>query len=145
MIDDSKLALILRFAGVNRKMNIEDDEFIQNQLQIIQDYVNKFPSEERGLRANEWIELNARLYREAYQKGIITERFTDQRCPDCPLSGPGSIEHCQIHDQWMELLRQYVADKINTTKYIEDTLNLLARHKEQLRIKLSTFPRKPFV
>ena len=141
MIDDSKLALILRFAGVNRKINIEDDGFIQNQLQIIQDYVNKFPLEERGLRANEWIELNARLYREAYQKGIITEKFTDQRCPDCPLSGLGSIEHCQIHDQWLELLRQYVADDINTTKYVEDTLKLLTRHKDNLRIKLAASPR----
>lgn len=141
LIDDSKLALIMRFVGVYRSINLEDNEFIQKQLQIIRDYVNKFPPNERGLRANEWIELNARLYREVCKKEIITEIFADQRCPDCPLSGHSNLEHCQIHDQWIELLRQYVADDINTTKYVEDTLNLLTQHKEHLKIKLAASPK----
>lgn len=136
LIDDSKLALIMRFVGIYRSINLEDNEIIHKQFQIIQDYVNKFPPDERGLRANEWIELNARLYREVSKKEIITERFANQRCPDCPLSGHSNLEHCQIHDQWMELLRQYIADDIDTTKYVEDTLNLLSQHKEYLRIRL---------
>lgn len=72
---------------------------------------------------------------------MLDREFSGQRCPDCPLVGDGRVKHCRIHDQWLELLGQYAAGEIDSRRYVEDALNLLARHKEDLRIKLSTFKR----
>jgi hypothetical protein len=40
----------------------------------------------------------------------------------------------------MELLQQYVTGKIDSQEYIEDALELLAEHKEDLKVKLSALP-----
>jgi hypothetical protein len=136
-IDDPMFAMILRFVGANQEIDFLDNRFIRNQLDIIQKYIEKFPAKERRLRAKEWIEENARLYRETWKKEIITNRYSNQRCKDCPLLGTTTYEHCQIHDQWVELLRQYALGDINTKKYVEDTLKFLGKHKEHLKVKLS--------
>ena len=138
-IDDPMFALILRFVGQNQKINLCNHDFIQNQLKAIQAYIEKFPPEEKGLRAIEWIEKYAREYRERWVKEVIDKKFSSQRCQDCPLSEANLLEHCQIHEQWLELLQQYAADEINAKIYVENTLNLLTQHKEDLKMKLSTF------
>jgi len=136
-IDDPMFALILRFVGHNQKITLCDHNFIQKQLKAIQEHIEKFSPEERGLRAIEWIEKYAREYRKRWEKEIIDKKFSSQRCLDCPLSEINILEHCQIHEQWQELLQQYAADEINSKEYIENTMQLLAQHKEDLKIKLS--------
>jgi hypothetical protein len=136
-IDDPMFALILRFVGHNKNITFSDYDFIQKQLKAIQEHIEKFPPEEQGLRAIEWIEKYACKYRKRWMKEIIDKKFSSQRCPDCPLSEINILEHCQIHEQWRELFQQYAADEINSKIYIENTLKLLAQHKEDLKIKLS--------
>jgi hypothetical protein len=136
-IDDPMFALILRFGGHNQAITFYNHDFIQKQLETIQEHIKKYPSKEKGLRTIEWIEKYAREYRKRWEKGIINKEISKQRCADCPLSEINTSEHCQIHEQWMALLQQYAADEINSKKYIENTLKLFTQHKEDLRIKLS--------
>jgi len=134
-INDAVLALILRFVGRDQGVTVSDREFIQRQLKAIREHIEKFPPEEQESRAIEWIEEHSREYRKAWEKEVVTKEFSEQRCPDCPLSENGSSRHCQIHDQWRELLRQYATDKISSSKYVKSALTLLAQHKEHLKIK----------
>jgi len=136
-IDDPMFALILRFGGYNQQIAFCNHDFIREQLKIIQEHIEKFPPEEQEMRAIEWIEKYAREYRERWEKEIIDKEFSSQRCPDCPLAQINIGEQCQIHRQWMDLLKQYAADEIGSKKYIENALELLAQHKEDLKIKLS--------
>ena len=136
-IDDPMFALILRFVGHNQKITFCDHDFIQKQVKAIQEHIEKFPPEEKQLRAIEWIEKYAREYRERWVNEIIDNKFSSQRCSDCPLSEINILEHCQIHEHWLELLQQYAADEINAKIYVENTLKLLAQHKEDIKMKLS--------
>ncbi len=136
-IDDPMFALILRFVGHSQKITYSNHDFIQKQLKTIQEHIEKFPPEERKLRAIEWIENSARDYRERWVKEVIDQMFSSQRCPDCPLSRVNDLEHCQIHEKWLDLLQQYAAAEINTKIYVENTLKLLTQHKESLKMKLS--------
>ncbi len=83
--------------------------------------------------------MDRKVCRKTWEKEILTMKFSDQRCSDCPLTHSSDIEPCQIHIQWLELLQQYVTDAINSKEYVENVLNLLAAHKEKLKIKLSEF------
>jgi len=139
-IDDSVFALILRFAGFKQELSFSSDEFFKKQLQEIKTHVSQYPSEERGSRALQWIEKYASEYRKAWNKEIVTKEVLAHKCLDCPLQGDNASGHCQIHDQWLELLQRYVADEINSEEYVETALSLLAAHKEDLRIKLSALP-----
>jgi len=141
-IDDPMLALILRFVGYNQEIAFCDHDFIQKQLKTIQEHIKKFSPEEQEIRAIEWIEKYAREYRKRWEKEILNKEFSSQRCPDCPLSEINCTEHCQIHRQWMEFLQQYAANEIDSKKYIENTLKLLAQHKEDLKIKLSMLEKR---
>jgi len=136
-INDSMLSLILRFVGRYQKITYSNYEFMQKQLTTIQKHIDKFPPKEKELRAIEWIEKYAREYRKMWEADIIDKELSNQRCPDCPLSGINVFEHCQIHDQWLKLLRQYVTDEINSKKYVKNTLKLLAQNKENLKINLN--------
>ena len=136
-INNSIFSLILRFVGHSKKITFSNYDFMQEQLKAIQKHIDKFPPKEKELRAIEWIEKYAREYRKIWEKDIINKEFASQRCPDCPLTALNMLEHCKIHDQWLELLRQYVTDEINSKKYVKKTLNLLAQNKENLKIKLS--------
>jgi hypothetical protein len=138
-INDSMLALILRFVGRGQGLTFCDDEFIEKQLDAIQAHINTFPWEERQQRAIEWIEKNAAEYRKTWEKDIIDNAFSGERCPDCPLAETDNNEHCQVHDEWLKLLEQYAADRINSKQYVKDGLALLARHKDNLRIKVNEF------
>jgi len=134
-INDSMLALVLRFAGRKQGIAFSDKEFMQKQLKAIQAYVEQYPPEERKKRSMEWITTRARQYRETWEKENIAHEVSGHRCSDCPLSDPGIDEHCQIHDQWVELLHQYITKEIHSEEYIESSLKLLAQNKEHLKIK----------
>lgn len=44
-----------------------ENDFLQQQFAVIEAYVQRFPSEERELRALAWIEANAGQYRRQWQ------------------------------------------------------------------------------
>jgi len=136
-IDDPTLALILRFVGKNKEVTFCDRAFIQKQLKSIQEHIEKYPPEEQESRAMEWISTHAREYRKNWERTIMDNKLSSQRCPDCPLSEANTPGHCQVHEKWLKLLHQYAADKMDSKKYIEKTLKLLSQHKEDLKIKLS--------
>ncbi len=136
-INDPMFALILRFVGRNQKVTFEDDKFIKKESQVIQAYIEQFPAEERELRALEWIEAHAYGYRKTWEKETIGKEFSLQRCTDCPLAVVDDSEHCEIHEEWLSLLRQYAADEISSREYVENALGLISKHKENLKIKLS--------
>jgi len=134
-INDSMLALVLRFAGRKQGIAFSDKEFMQKQLKAMRAYVEQYPPEERKKRSMEWIATRARQYRETWEKENALREASSHRCPDCPLSDPGTDEHCQIHDQWVGLLHHYMANEMNSREYIESALKLLAQNKKHLKIK----------
>jgi len=141
-IDDSVFALILRFAGFNQELSLHSGEFFKKQLQEINTHINQYQPEERGSRAIQWIEQYASEYRKAWNKEIVAKEVLDHKCPDCPLQDDNTLGHCQIHDQWLELLQRYVGGEINSEEYVDNALSLLATHKEDLRIKLNALPQE---
>jgi hypothetical protein len=139
-IDDPLFALILRFAGFNQKVSLHNAEFFKKQLEEIKKHVDHYQPEEKSAHAIEWIEQYASRYRDAWNKEIITREVSAHRCPDCPLRGDDSHGQCEIHDRWIELLQQYVTGDIDSKEYIEDALDLLSEHKEDLTVKFSALP-----
>ncbi len=138
VLDDSMFALLLRFVGREQAVEFCDSEFLQKQLDAIHTHVEMFPPEERQPRALEWIERYSRKYRRRWERGVIHKEAIAERCPDCPMSDRGPSQNCQIHQRWLELLQQYVADEVDSKEYVARALALLARHKEDLKIKLSS-------
>lgn len=136
-INDPMFALILRFVGGNQKIAFEDDKFIRKELEVIQEYIEQFSADERELRALEWIEAHAYGYRKTWEKEAIGKELSARRCPDCPLAVMDTSEHCAIHEEWMNLLHQYAADEISSREYVENALELIGKHKESLKVKLS--------
>ena len=136
-IDDPMLALILRFVGHSQEIDLRNHEFIQEELKTIREYIESFPPEEQDARAIEWVEKYAREYRESRVQEIVGEMFSSLRCPDCPLTEADSPGYCRIHEQWLGLLQRYRADEINSRAYVESSLELLAQHKEDLKMKLA--------
>ena len=137
VLDDSMFALLLRFVGSERTITVCDREFLQRQLDAIRTHVEMFPPEERQPRAMEWIERYSRKYRRRWEKGVIHKEAAAERCPDCPMSDWGASQNCQIHQRWLELFQRYTADEVDSKQYVASALALLARHKEDLKIKLS--------
>ncbi|EXI68704.1 MAG: hypothetical protein AW08_01016 [Candidatus Accumulibacter adjunctus] len=134
VVDDPTLALISRFVGGGETPERSDEEFFERQLATVQTHVASFPEAEREARALAWIESNARLYRQQWQKQIAVTTLQATRCPDCPLANGGDRQTpCAIHAQWLELLRRYVGSAISSHDYVEQSLALLARHKAGLR------------
>ncbi len=136
-IDDAMFALILRFVGFNQKISFNSNKFRKEQLQEIKEYISQSPPDEQGVHAIKWIEQYAAEYRKTWNRDFIDEEFSNYRCTDCPLCDDSILEHCQIHDRWLELLQKYVTELIDSQEYIENTLKLLTNHKAHLKIKLS--------
>ena len=132
--DDPTLALITRFVGDAENLNLSDAEFLLEQIAAIEQYVAPFPAEERQTRALEWIETHARHYRQQWQKQAAVGVLAHARCPDCPLDGGDRKTPCAIHDRWLELLRRYAATEMSSEEYIADSLNLLSRYKDRLKV-----------
>ncbi|MBK6974208.1 MAG: hypothetical protein IPH26_15120 [Sterolibacteriaceae bacterium] len=133
-VDDPTLALIARFVGGSARPELSDTEFLHRQVAAIQQYVERFPEDERESRAFEWIEANARAYRQKSQKRAAVEVLGDARCPDCPLSGGDAITPCSIHTRWLALLRRYAASELSSHDYVEASLALLEAHKNRLKV-----------
>ena len=55
IVDDPTLALLVRFAGGDRSLNLSDAEFLFKQLEAIEEYVSHYSAEERQARAMEWV------------------------------------------------------------------------------------------
>ncbi len=134
VVDDPMLALIARFVVDDDHLEISNEEFLQQQVNSIKEYTSEYPAEQRGQKAMEWIEVYAEQYRADWQNSVISERLTPKRCPDCPLIDNSSSSHCEIHQNWVDLLRLYMTDKITSSKYVEDTLKLLTQHKDHLKV-----------
>jgi len=136
IVDDPLLALIVRFVINGQEPDASNEEFIKRQIQTLKAYVARFPPEQQGSKAMEWIEQYAERYRKEWQKRAVTSRSTVTRCDDCPLKLLGTEEFCEIHEQWRYLLQCYVTDEIASKKYIKNALRLLKKHKKQLKHRL---------
>lgn len=136
IVDDPMLALIMRFVTDPNQPDEANDEFVKRQIQTLQGYVEQFPAPERGARAMEWIEQHARDYRRSWQRRKVSQITTRLRCADCPLKSRNAAEQCEIHEQWLYLLRRYVMGDIKSKRYIKDTMRLLGQHKKLLRHRL---------
>jgi hypothetical protein len=83
----------------------------------------------------QWISEHAEHYRSEWQKRELSRIVLEQRCPDCPLKHRDTNKpYCTIHNRWVALLRKYLANRIGSEKYVEETLALLNHHKENLKI-----------
>lgn len=133
-VDDPMLALIVRFVAGSRDIGMSDRDFLQRQIQAIGDYVARFPPEEKNARALEWIEENAERYRRQWQREMVTAQLIDTRCPDCPLLRDDDSAPCEIHERWLEILKNYVDGEITSAQYVGDTLGLLKEHKSRLKV-----------
>ncbi len=133
VVDDPMLALIARFVVDFDRLGVTNEQFLKQQVESIKDYVSKYPDEERADKALEWIEVYAKQYRTDWEQSVITERITKKRCPDCPLVH-SSNSHCEIHDRWVDLLMDYMGKKINSHKYVEESMELLTQHKDNLKV-----------
>lgn len=138
IVDDPMLALIMRFVSRGEFLKTSGEDFMRRQMLAIGHYVRQFPPEEKSQRAMEWIERHAERYRQAWQRNEASRELSDQRCPDCPLVANASNSHCLIHERWQGLLQSYANDEISSTEYVEDAMRLLAEHKTQLRVVLTT-------
>ncbi len=135
VINDALLALIVRFVGGNYDIHLCDNAFIQQQMNDIQAHINQFPIEEQNYQALVWIERYAKTYRERWEGEMIASELQRKRCEDCPLTNKSEYA-CQIHQAWLDLLQQYIQERISSQKYIEDTLQLLDEHKRVLKLRV---------
>ncbi len=133
IVDDPLLSLILRFVVDTDGAAADNEEFLKRQVQTLKQHVARFPDHEQGMRAMEWIEQHAKRYREDWQRRTVSRRTLSLRCSDCPLAGRGVAEHCEIHEQWLYLLRRYTAGELLSREYIERALGLLQEHKDRLK------------
>ena len=114
--------------------DVDDETFIQSQIETLQNYLGQFPAEERGERALAWIEAHAENYRREWQRRILTDQASVIRCRDCPLANGDSSDTCEIHDAWLELLNSYIAGDIDSRRYVERSLKLLQGNKQRLKV-----------
>jgi hypothetical protein len=142
IVDDPMLALISRFVMDSEQLDASNEEFLRQQVQSIEQYVDQFGADERQRRALEWIEEHAKHHRQSWQRRKVSEQLTERRCKDCPLIQDDAQPHCEIHAAWADLLRDYVDDKISSGQYVEDALKLLSDHKSQLKVAHSARPKR---
>ncbi|MCB1850448.1 MAG: hypothetical protein KDI83_06630 [Gammaproteobacteria bacterium] len=133
--DDPLLALIVRFVISEERDKRIDEEFIQRQLATMREYLERFPTAEKQSRAMEWIERHAANYRQEWQKQVLPRQAAEKRCSDCPLAATGGEQHCDIHREWIQLLQNYLKNQIDSRVYVQEALELLRRHKDQLRFR----------
>lgn len=133
--DDPTLSLIARFVGSEAHPGVSDAEFLLRQVAEIEQYVERFPAAQREQRALQWIEANALKYRKNSEKQATVDGLARARCADCPLAGGSMSSPCSIHGRWLKLLRLYAASELSSHDYVEKSLELLATHKDHLKIK----------
>ncbi len=135
--DDPMLALITRFAACCEDPAVSEEAFLRQQCDQIREYVKGVSEDQRHERALEWITGHAEDYRRKWHTDVVAQQAPASRCLDCPLEGRGDASTCEIHERWLELLNQYVAGTISSKDYVLDNLNLLRRHKEELKKRVS--------
>jgi hypothetical protein len=140
IVDDPALALITRFVGDSSDSNLSDADFFRQQVATIQEYVERYPPEERDMRALMWVEAYARQYRQEWQKQAAIDILAKKRCPDCPLLGGDEQTPCAIHAQWLTLLGRYAANDLSSYDYVEQSLALLTAHKDWLKVSQVRHP-----
>lgn len=133
IVDDPLLALIVRFCSDPDTPDETNQEFVRYQVQALKEYVGQFPETERGAKAMEWIQKYAAGYRRNWQNRTVARRTLEERCRDCPLGNRGATEHCEIHEQWLYLLKRYMDGEMMSKKYVKDALQLLRSHKKRLQ------------
>lgn len=134
IVDDPTLALIARFVGGAKNLDLSDAEFLLQQIAAIERHIEQFPADERQERTLEWIETHAQHYRRQWQKQAAVEVLAQARCPDCPLADGERTTPCAVHARWLHLLRRYAATEISSREYVEDSLKLLSAYKNRLKI-----------
>jgi hypothetical protein len=135
IIDDPVLALIARFVVDDLdNLSISDEAFLKSQVETIYSHINNAPEEQQQQLALAWIKEHAESYRQEWFRKSLTKSVSDKRCQDCPLQHGSSKQYCSIHSKWIILLNEYVTDKIDSEKYIEETLYILNQHKNDLKI-----------
>ncbi len=137
IVDDPILALIARFVVEDiDNLNISEEVFLRRQLTEIRNCIENAPGEQRQELALAWIKEHAEGYRQEWKRRTFSTMILDKRCADCPLIHDSSISHCIIHNRWVALLKEYIADEISSEKYLEETLDLLTQHKSHLKISV---------
>lgn len=136
VLDDPMLALIARFAGCCSNLEASEEAFLRDQCNRVREYVESYPGDQRQQRALEWITRNAEAYRRKWQQQLVSEQALASRCPDCPLESGDDASTCEIHELWLDLLRQYLNGETSSEDYVAETLKLLRLHKERLRKSL---------
>ena len=134
-IDDPTFALIARFVVDDLdNLSISDEAFLKSQVETICSHINDAPEEQQQQLALAWIKEHAEHYRQEWHRKTLSKCVSDKRCQDCPLVHTNGNEFCSIHSKWVVLLNEYVTDKIDSEKYIEETLHILGQHKDNLKI-----------
>jgi hypothetical protein len=135
IIDDPMLALIARFVVEDiDNLSISDEIFLKQQVAEVSSYIENAPGKQQQQLALEWIKDHAEQYRQEWRKRTFSKVVLDKRCTDCPLIHDSSKSSCIIHSRWTVLLKEYVADKVDSDIYIEETLNLLNQNKTNLKV-----------
>ncbi|MCW8956634.1 MAG: hypothetical protein OQL09_07105 [Gammaproteobacteria bacterium] len=135
MLDDSMLALIARFVVDDvENLSISDEKFLKHQVLEIKNHIEDVPREQQQKVILEWIHDHAEQYRKQWQSKAITQLLLHKRCSDCPLIDDGTSSNCTIHDRWIELLKDYLSEKIDSEEYVVKSLQILDDHKQELKI-----------
>ncbi|MEN8179134.1 MAG: hypothetical protein ABFS39_11030 [Pseudomonadota bacterium] len=134
IIDDPMLALIIRFVTKHGEIDASNEAFIKLQFETLKDHIAQFPIEKQGPKAMEWIKQHAENYRRNWQQKVVTHQARGTRCKDCPILGYEGNAVCVVHDRWLKLLEEFLADEIDSERYIEEALQLLREHKRELII-----------
>jgi hypothetical protein len=141
IVDDPLLALIMRFVVDTDQSSVSNEQFLRFQLKAMQRHLEQFPEKKRGEMAMEWIEQHAKVYRVRWQRREASRRTFHPRCADCPFEAMGAAEHCEIHEQWLYLLRRYTSSEISSRDFVEHALVLLRGDKDRLRSSKRKMPR----
>jgi hypothetical protein len=135
IIDDPTLALIARFVVDDLdNLSITDEAFLKSQVNTICSHIHDAPAEQHQQLALAWINEHAERYRQEWQRKTLSECISDRRCHDCPLIHSNGNEFCSIHSKWVILLNEYVTNKIDSEKYIVETIQILSQYKNDLKV-----------
>ena len=140
--NDPLLACIVRFVVCADESEADNEAFLALQIKALRRYLLQFPADEQDDRAMDWVAQHAANYRRYWQRQTISEQTWSLRCKDCPVAGRGSVEHCEIHEQWLYLLRRYMLGEIRSRDYVERALSLLQAHKDALAGRRQPWPAK---
>lgn len=138
--DDPLLACIARFVLPEEGSGSDNAEFLRFQIKTLRRHLVQFPAEEQDERAMDWVVRHAADYRRYWQRRSISEQTWALRCEDCPIAARGAAEHCEIHEQWLYLLRRYMVGEIRSRDYVERALALLQANKDALTSRRPPLP-----